>query len=331
MRLENIVALTNARLLNSPYVNSFEEFVFDASRVKRGDIFVAYDTEAISHAVSLGAYAVLTDKDVVVEDEEIAWIRVANLDEALVRLLRFRLIEKEVVAYETNEVILELAFQVITDAKCLALGGNFLEIFKVLWGVEPHTTLLFCPALLNRNIFASPKPFTKQLTHKIEIIEKTLFETSFIFNNNYYERQLLSPFFIPYLERLLNFYLVQKIDFRLKRFVPINHFEALFVNKNIEIKEFGTSDKVVIFEQNSELIESEIEFLDSHAKWGSVIYLLPRSISNNIEHKNIYRYDATDEIVPLLKETHFHFALIIGVGKSILNTTKRQMQLTLDF
>ena len=40
MRLENFLALTQAVLTNEPCINSFENIVFEASRVKRGDLFL---------------------------------------------------------------------------------------------------------------------------------------------------------------------------------------------------------------------------------------------------------------------------------------------------
>ena len=41
MQIESFVRLINAKLLNNPYINSFENFVFEAKKVKRGDIFIA--------------------------------------------------------------------------------------------------------------------------------------------------------------------------------------------------------------------------------------------------------------------------------------------------
>ena len=43
MRLENFLALTHTSLINEPCVNSFENIVFEASKVKRGDLFFAFD------------------------------------------------------------------------------------------------------------------------------------------------------------------------------------------------------------------------------------------------------------------------------------------------
>lgn len=331
MRLENILALTYGKLINEPFVNIFENIIFDAKAVKRGDLFIAFDEEAIEDAIFNGAYGVIFDKPTQISDTEIAWIQVQNIDDALKRLLRFRLIEKEVTVYESNEIILKLALQVITESKFIALEGDFKKLFKTLWHVENESVILFCPALFDKSIFTDIKTLPKTAIEPIAIMEKTLFETSFIYNNIFYERQLISPFFIPYLEELLHLYRSLKINYRLRKFTPIEHFEAVFTNKNFEVKEFGASDKVLIFEKNTDLIESEITFLEKHANWAKIIYIIPHA-SECEKNENIFKYQNDKDILTLLRNNSFHFALIVGVDKSILSKPlTNQTQLTLDF
>ncbi|WP_321778322.1 hypothetical protein [Sulfurimonas sp.] len=332
MRLENFLALTRAELINEPCVSNFENIIFDANKVKRGDIFFSFDENSIDAAVQNGAYGIVFDKPTLISDNEIAWIKVTNLDDALKRLLRFKLIEKEIIAYECNEIILKLALQVITQTSFLVVKGDMRTVFKSLWQIEDRATVLFCPTLNPRDMFANVKALPKTAVQPIEIMEQTLFETSFIYDDVFYERQLISPFFIPYLEELLHLLKNLKINFRLRKFTPIEHFEAVFTNKKFEIKNFGTSDKVLIFEPNTSLIDSEISFLQTRASWANIIFILPSSIQQT-ENENIFVYESTEDILTLLKENSFHFALIVGVDKSILDreTTKQTQQLTLDF
>ena len=333
MRLENLLALTHANLLNEPCVNSFESIVFEAKKVKRGDLFIAFDTDTVDEAVHNGAYGIIFDKPTQIIDVEIAWIKVNSIEEALKRLLRFKMIEKEVVAYECNEIILKLALQIITPPNCLVLDGDIKTIFNSLWHVQNRATILFCPTLIEKNIFTTIKTFPKIAIEPIKIMEQTLFETSFVYDNKFYERRLISPFFIPFLEELLHLYKSLKIDFRLRKFIPIDHFEAVFTNKNFEIKEFGTSDKVLIFERNSDLIAQEIDFLQKNAGWAKIIFILPFAHAKNYQkHDNILVYKNEKEIVNILKSNNFHFALVVGVNKSILSKPLiNQKQLALNF
>jgi ferrochelatase len=333
MRLENILALTHAKLINEPCVNSFESIVFDVKKIKRGDLFMVFDTNDVEEAVHNGAYGIVFDKPVQVNDAEIAWIQVNSVEDALKRLLRFKMIEKEIVAYKCNDIVLKLALQIITPPNFLVLDGDIKSIFNSLWHAQERAVVLFCPAPLNKNIFTTIKTLPKTAIEPIKIMEQTLFETSFIYNDKFYERRLVSPFFIPFLEELLHLYKSLKIDFRLKKFIPIDHFEAVFTNKNFEIKEFGTSDKVLIFEKNSSLIAQEIDFLQKNASWANIIFILPSHHAKEYElYDDVLTYNNEKEIVDILKNNTFHFALIVGVDKSILSKPlTNQKQLALDF
>lgn len=330
MRLENLLALTGATLANEPCVNSFENIIFDASRLKRGDLYIAFDNLEIELAVANGAYGIIYDEQIDIIDEEIAWIKVKDVREALDKLLRFRLIESDIVAYECDEIVLKLAKQIPTDSNFLVLNTDIKKIFKQLWEIENRSTVLFCPDIHNKNIFTNIKTINSASKEHIDIIEQTLFETSFIYNNKYYERQLISPFFMPYLEELLHLYSSLHINYRLRKFSSIDNFEAIFTNKNLEIKDFGASDKVLIFEKNSSLIHKEIEFLQRNASWANIIYIIPSKIDIN-NNTNIFKYENNEEILDILKKNKFHFALVTGVDKSILNNTSvKQTQLLFD-
>ena len=334
MRLENVLALTHGKLINEPFVNSFTNIVFEAKNVKRGDLFIAFDVQDIQEAVFNGAYGVMFNKPTQISDDEIAWIKVDEIEEALKRLLRFHLIEKEVVVYECDEITLKLALQVITEPRFIAVSGDVESLSGMLWHIEERSTILFCPALCDRNIFTDVKNMPKTAMMPITIMERTLFETSFIYDDVFYERQLISPFFMPYLESLLHLFKSSKINFRLRKFTPIDHFEAAFTNKNFELKEFGTSDRVLIFERNSTLIEKEIVYMQKNASWAKSICIIPFSseISSDIGEENIFRYKNEKDIIGILKQNSFHFALIAGVDKSILSKPlSSPVQLTLDF
>ena len=330
MRLENLLALTGATLANEPCVNSFENIVFDASKLKRGDLYIAFDNLEIKLAVENGAYGIIYDKKTPLIDEEIAWIKVESVREALDKLLRFRLIESDIIAYECDEIVLKLARQIVTDSNFLVLSTDAKKIFKQLWQIENRSTILFCPDIHNKNIFTNVKTINSTSREHINIIEQTLFETSFIYNNKYYERQLISPFFIPYLEELFHLYSTLNINYRLRKFTTLDTFEAVFTHQNLEVKDFGASDKVLIFEKNSSLIHKEIEFLQRNASWANIIYIIPSQIDTQ-DNTNIFKYEKNEEILDILKENKFHFALVVGVDKSILNNSSaKQTQLLFD-
>ncbi|MCW8839309.1 MAG: hypothetical protein OQK11_11465 [Thiovulaceae bacterium] len=332
MRLENLLALTHASLKSDPCVSNFENIIFNVNKVNRGDLFIVKNIQDIPEAIKNGAYGIFYESPTEILDNEIAWIQTDNIDDALKRLLRFRLIEKEVIAYECNEIVLKLAMNCSTDNHFIVVYGDTQELFKKLWHIENRSTILFSPTLNDQRLFANKKPAPSTSSQEITIIEKTLFETSFIYENKYYERQLISPFFIPYLQELFNIFKSLKVNYKLKKFTTIEHFEAVFTNKNFEIKEFGTSNNVLIFESNINLMEVEIDYLQNHATWANIIYILPYTTSIKPD-ENTYLYKEKDEILNILKENKFNFAFIAGVDKGILEQkqAKQTGQLTLEF
>lgn len=333
MRLENLLALTQGSLQNQPFVTRFEGISFDARKVKRGNLFIAFDNAEIDEAIRNGAYAIVFDKPTQIADNEIAWIKVADVDDALMRLLRFHLIEKELDVYETDRITIKLARQIMTDSNLLVLGQSIKDDFMTLWDVKPKAKVLYCPKLIDRDTFVSSKTLPSAYKDEITIVEQTLFETSFIFNDIFYERQLLSPFFISYLERLLNFYKMNDINYRLRSFTAIDNFEAVFTNKDLSVKEFGASDRVLIFEPDFELIPSQISFLKRQATWAKIIYILPKAKAVPFENlEEVFTYESQHDILQILRSTPFHFALIAEQDKRLLehgDQQRRHVQPTL--
>lgn len=333
MRLENLLALTQGTLQNQPFVTRFEGISFDPKKVKRGNLFIAFNPSDIDEAIMNGAYGIVFERPTQISDSEIAWIKVAHVDDTLMRLLRFHLAKKELQIFECDLVSIKLARQIITDSDFIVLGNTIKENFMQLWELKNGAKLLYSPKLIDRDIFVHSKPLPTSSPKKIKIVEQTLFESSFIFNHIFYERQLLSPYFIPYLERLLNFYILQEIGFRLRSFSAIGHFEVVFSNRELSMMEFGSSDRVLIFEPDFELIPSQISFLQERAGWAKVIYLLPKAKAQPFKNiETIFTYESQQDIISTLKSTSFHFALIAEQEKSILSDviqTKSPTQLTL--
>lgn len=334
MRLENILALTKGILYSNPNISLFETIAFEVSKVKRGSLFIAYSPSDIPEALSSGAYGILFDKPTQMGDSEVAWIKVENIDDALKRLLRFYLLEKELQVYACDPITLHLTYSVSTPPNFCAIEGTMAQVWEKLWSLEKKSIVLYSPTLTDHEIFIETNQLIRAQETTITIIEQTLFETSFIHNDTFYERQMLSPFFIPYLEHLLFFYTFMRIPFQLKSFSKMGHFIPVFTNARLEVKEFGSSDRVVIFEPLLELIDEQIDFLREQASWSKILYILPETMKSSltIGIDSILYYSYPEEILTLLQTNSFHFALVAGADKRILNPARSSMrQLELDF
>ena len=321
MILSNLSALVEGKLSNTPSITSFEDVSFDAHKVKRGDLFVALNHNDIETAVLNGAYGILFDKPTQISDQEIAWIKVESIDNALLRLLRFRIMEKSPQVYSCDSISIKLASQIITSNQLIVLNKGLREHIQELYALEKESIILFNEAIISPSLFVDIKPLSKLVNSAITIVEQTLFETSFIYEDTYYERQLLSPFFMPYLESVLQFFKQTGIKYQMRDFKPINHFQPVFTNVHFQVKEFGQSDKVLIFESDFDLIKEQIEFLHAKANWAKIIYLVPNSRVEELNIvDNIYAYESAWDIMQILKNEKFHFALIAEQDAEVLNT-----------
>jgi len=216
---------------------------------------------------------------------------------------------------------LKLASQIITSNDLLVLDKPLRAHIQDLWRLDEKQFILFCPKLVDPQLFVDTKSIGKVQNSSITVVEQTLFETSFIYDDTYYERQLLSPFFIPNLESLLQFFKRNSIQYQLREFMPIEHFQPVFTNVHFQVKEFGKSDKVLIFEPDFELVQSQIEFLKKQANWAKIIYLLPSSKMHELQaDEKIFSYDSLWDIMQTLKDETFHFALIAEQNADILNS-----------
>ena len=320
MNLANLIALVEGNLANSPSITAFEEVHFEASKIRRGDLFVAITHEDIEEAILNGAYAILFDKPTQISDQEIAWIKVSCVDNALLRLLRFHILEKSPQVFQCDEISLKLASQIITSREILILNKPLKEHLQELYQIQEKQFILFCKKTTDEQLFVNSKPINKIINSSMNIVEQTLFETSFIYDDTYYERQLLSPFFLPYLESILQFFKHNNIGYQLRNFTPIDHFQAVFTNIHFQIKDFGKSDNVLIFESDFELVKEQINFLKKQANWAKILYLIPSSkVDQFSDNKNIIGYESIWDIMQTLKAQNYHFALIAEQNSDILN------------
>lgn len=334
MKLANLLALIDGLLLSRPFIESFENITFTSKKVKRGDIFIALNHEEIEEAVLNGAYAIIFEKPTQITDAEIAWIKVDDLQKSFLKLLRFIILEKKLLAYHCDHITISLASQIVTS-DVIILDKNIYEDANKILDTEDKSVVLYLKESFDKDLFVSSADLPNLTMQKIKVIEQTLFETSFIFNDIFYERQLLSPFFMIYLEKILNFYLSLNINFRLKQFRQIDHFRSVFVTNSLEVKDFGLTQKVLIFEPNFSLFDEQIQFLKKEAPWANMIYIIPERYAHIVTKvANLFTYSDEKDIITILKKLDFNFALIVEADDSILKrdiTESKKGQLSLDF
>ncbi len=273
MRFGNFQRLTKSKLLNSPSVYSFENIEIEPNRVKRGDLFISDNLDEIELAVEQGAYAIVSScKNLSIIDSEIAWFKTSSCSDVLIRLLRYNLTKRKLYFIYLNEVELELIQKIADKERLIFLVGDDKDSFKKIINAKEDSILFSSDIDFIESIYPNFKrvPILKE-NSLLKVTKKSLFLSSFIFRDELYRDIRVSPIFLKNLERVVNFLEDNSIDFDIKKATLNSHFYPIFVDSNLNIRPFGKSDRVLIYESSKNLIDIELNYLKSSAPWAKII------------------------------------------------------------
>ncbi len=313
MKIENLVYLVSGELKNSPAISYIEGFSNNTEKLKRGDLFFAKDKEKIPEAIKNGAYAILFDGWTQIIDSEIAWIKVKNLEVAALKLLRFFLIQNSTQIYKISKLQQDMIKSIANIDEILFLDDDLIDSLVKLYKKDIKFALINANLIKNISLDIEDLKISKE----IKIINRFLFETSFVYNSIFYDRVHIPALFIESFNKILNILDNYNINYQIKNIEKLNHFKPYFIDNNFAIKEFGKSDRVIIFENSYELLEKERDYLEENAKWAKKIYISDIKIDKFLYAKNF------DIIAKILYENDFNFALI---GTKEINLEKLEIK-----
>ncbi|MGM0622775.1 MAG: hypothetical protein ACQESH_02025 [Campylobacterota bacterium] len=286
MRIETLKSLIGGRLLNAPAITSIENIVFEAKKVKRGDLFLANDSSQIEQAVQNGAYAIIVDTLIAPNDSEIAWIKVASLSDATIKLLRFYL------EYKPKKIIYVSPYHFqILKAIDISHTSSYLD--------AKHQSL---HQLFNdeKSIFLSDnKIFLQSFAKEYDTLEykhdqnytitsSTLFESSFIYKENFYKNIAIAPFFVDKLTQSIEIAHKLKLDTKVEKLTFTEFFTPVFFNAQLKEVEFGKGSKVIIFSSCKELVQ---QYCKQHLQHLRILYYAGDDVQYLYsELKNRYDY-----------------------------------------
>ncbi len=270
MTFENLSKLTHATLLNDPFVSSFYDIVLEPARVKRGDLFVGNDPEAIREAVDRDAYAILSDRRVAILDDEIAWLRCDDIDRALLALLRYRVMQKDLDLCYCDEISIEILEQIAAKEQIRYLGSDLKANFQTLMHASPEQCIFSSDLALLEKI----APAYRQIENAPEMIlrplKSTLFHTTFYYRGKRFEQIRLPQIFLSRVENLLYFLERYEIRFDLHRIDYPTQFYPIFVSRNLTIKPFGTTPQAIIA-TDDKYHESVLDYIANTAPWARTV------------------------------------------------------------
>jgi ferrochelatase len=258
MKIETLVNLTGADLLNRPYISEVVYFTDNPEKVTRGSCFFGNKKTDIQKAVKNGAYAVVTDKDTPILDSEIAWMKVEDLKKAIFNVFKYENLKHRI--YLTDKISLLFIEKMSLDKRVVVLkrSKDFLKAINL------NDKFLFTDEKSYKDVFPNMSELKKA---SLPLKQISLFKTSFK------GTELNFPFvYAESFSKVYNFFEEREIkytlDFELPRFKPV------FVNYRLEEVEYGKSDRVVITGlENDEVFFDELNYIVSNTKHAKTVFI----------------------------------------------------------
>ncbi|WP_257904240.1 hypothetical protein UPTC5105_00746 [Campylobacter lari] len=250
MNISNFIELINAQVLNHGATSSVYDFSIDLNKVKQASVFFAKNNEQASFAIKLGAYVIVSEEKLSLEDKDVFYLQVDDLEKAIFRLFRFLCEEKSYEFLYCNHI--ELKFAKAFNFK--VLHSNILLDFDLLKNSKEKT--FFCSDD-EKFILKLKSNFHTLKACKYEILgSKSLFQTSLLCKNLYFKDLKFAFFYADVFASFIEFIESQKLSFCFND-KKLELFKAYFLNSKNEICAFGGSSRVVLLVEN----EKDFDFI----------------------------------------------------------------------
>ena len=312
MKISSIVDIVDGELLNSPSISFINNISSDANKVKTSDMFIAKNIEDLKIALQNGAYAVIFEKDFEVIDNEIAFIKVKNLELALLKIVRYKLSTLKIKSYFCTDETFDMLklYQNNHTKPIFLISKNIEKTFKFIDDIKDGDILISKNKKLLESIYPDSKEFEKKLDENNikNLIKHSLFELSFSYNDIYFSKLRLSKI---YLNSFLNIYDFFKGNIDISKLKLYSNFKAIFIDKDFQPIESGKSDSFIICQTNKNLIPIEITYLKNEFKYAKTIFVSKYKISFLDEKEQII-INNIEDLKNILKNLKFNCVYLIG-------------------
>ena len=325
MKIEDILNLTEGVLTNTPKIHAIEAATVYYSKVEHGDLFFSSNQEEIDQAIANGAYAIVyDDENIVKKDEEIAWIKVSDIQLAAFKLIRYVIIRKEAKFYLLLEHELTFLKMIIKHKGNISFIPN--DWRKAFEQILNSDATLFVGT--NKELMKLIQPDIEKINREVDgyLVSDTLFKSTFKVDGFVYQEKELIPFHLEYLLRAVDFCNIHDLPYTMERIKYTKHFLPVFIDTKLRSTQASKSDQVVIFTDNLPDIAKAREYVMRSNMWvKSVVLTPPKTKVPGIDHPHWFKSE--EEVRELLKTVHYNYAFIYNADKSILNTIKEEYSL----
>ena len=333
-KVQEIVEIINGKLINAPAIGGFCGYCTRLEDIKRGSLFFATNPSDIDAALVRGAFGIVFDKflQTQIHDEEIAWIRVESMQDAIIRLTRYELLARGIKMLALNPTQYLIAKSLIRAKSVLFFDDSPMELLDALEETHPEVIITKSPQVLELALESTPcttpeiLPFT--------LAESSMFEIKFYYKLHAFHIPLPSVF-VPELAAVVELCICEGIVCDFSHFEPIPALMPISLTQDARILSFGSSARVIIPTNDTEIFLRYANFLHDEVKWAKIVVFMPRlldeqpqqMISQALENNALepLYYDSSNELPALLKKTDYNFGLVFGISTQGLVFVLSQM------
>jgi len=315
VQISSINEIIQGKLLNFPAVSFIYNVKTDVKKILEGDLFFALNEEDIPAAIEQGAFAIVIEKNTAILDNEIAWIKVDSLSVAIVKYLRYKLSQVELQAYHCDDISYELlkifSNQLQQIPKIWLFSTNTHALLSHINDLKSGDTLICNNQELLISLYPNYQNFNQDTTFKIKnLIEHSLFETSFSYKDYFFSRIKLSSLYIqPFLE--VSNFIGSSLD--VNKLKKVNYFKPIFIDKFFNACEYGKSDKFILIQEKENLAQKELKYIHEKYKYAKTIVFSKEPLL--FEGFDSIIVEDLENIFQILQDSSFNAVYIIGFKK----------------
>jgi len=310
MKISSIVDITGGVLLNSPAISFTTQAHTNLKKVSDGDLFISSNSDEIQEAIKKGAFGIIFDFpiDVTKLDNEIAWIKVDNINFAITKLLRFKLANLTLKSYFVDFIAYEFLTVLTGTNKNIYFINDIFSSFEQLRDIEDNDIVISTQHKFLGDIY--PKSKTLQIEHMNfeNLLIHSIFETSFLYENEYFYKIRIPYIYLNHLLSIKKVFNLDSMD--TNKLKNIQFMQPIFINKQNQMVEFGKSNTFILTSQNEEIGNLEFNFINIIFKYGKSILFdcegksddeIFTFISSNNSNCLYLQNQTNDKIVEILK------------------------------
>lgn len=308
MKISSIIDIIDGKLQNSPSISFVYNIKTNAKQVNEGDVFIAKNHKDIKLAVQNGAFAIIYDTEAVILDLEIAWIKVFSCFTALIKLFRFSLSSLELKAYYCDKFTYELLYSCKSLNKDMKfISDNLENSIKIIENIKNTNILISYDKKILDMVYPKNYNFSDKAYNLKNLTTHSLFESSFSYEDIYFPRLKIASL---YVKNFLDVFTFLGNNLDILKLKKVDTLRPLFVDKCINIVDYGKSDKFLLAQKDKNQFFKEYQFIKNNYKYAKTIFILNEKIENFNEEQ--YFISSLSEVKSLLKNKKFNCAYILG-------------------